>query len=174
MSEKIAFNALVINSNLAQHITKKRKVSNPGSYSRDRYCPRPAIDLDQRPHLVVPEAELEDTLYSVYGFLIPDTIRLRVVEHAVDAQSLSSRQKSAAEQLARLGHGIALEINDPEQVSMNSTLNADGSWGRAWSVQGEATSSHLNEPITVKATGIRGHAVASDPGFAGKALIENR
>lgn len=176
MTNQAPYNALVINSNLAQHIPKRDGAPNPGAhaferlhyYGREIYFPEPAVDLDDKPHVVVPPEDLENELYSVYGFFIPRPIRLRVVGVTSNESDLSPRQREVAEGLAGLGHGITLQINEPESV----TLDHIRGLGLAWDVRGEATTAGMAVPFEVVASGVRGHAIRPRFDPPGVALIE--
>ena len=175
MANQAPRNALVINSNLAQHIPKRAGAPNPGSnvyerlhyYGQEVYFPEPAVSLDSKPHVVVPPEDLQDELYSVYGFFIPKPVRLRVVGDTSVINDLSPRQREAAEGLSRLGHGITLEIIEPTKVTIART-----GWGLEWDVEGEATAAGLAVPFEVVASGIRGHAFKPRIDVPGFALVE--
>lgn len=166
-------NALVIQSNLATPISKKVE---PGY---DRYSSEPPEDISQHTravslhsHVVVPDMFLENPAYSVYAFIVPNPVILRVVSGRVDPNELPQEQRTIARRLERFRHGVNLELAEPNYVDIGLAMNSHG-WGMQWQIQGIATSRKLGAELAVEAFGVRGHAVAPIAYLAGQAILEN-
>ena len=171
MSKTPLHNALVINSNLGTPIRKTFTLSRWGERV---YTPKPAAEVDEVPHLIVPEEELNDPFYSVYGFVIPDPIRLRLVKGSSNPDRLTANQQSLAENLINLGHGVTVEITDDPEVGLEII---DGPLGRnriEWSLNGVATMALEAEPFEIVASGIRAHSIHQGFESPGYALLDQQ
>lgn len=176
MSERAIIDGSVINSNLAQPIAKRGGAPNPGHdvfsrlhyYGRAIYFPEPAIDnIDQVPHLALPEAARWKETYGVYGFRIPDTIRMRIANFEARTDALSEEEQELVDRLTHLGRGATFEIPKPETIEFKSIVSL------GWNVSGEAFSDDIEGSVKITVTGAPGHRITpANKGNPGTALFE--
>jgi hypothetical protein len=179
MPEQLSFDGLVIKSNLARPILKRAGAPNPGHdvysrlhyYGREMYFPEPSEDLKAKPHIVLPDECLCYEPYSVYGFEIPDPIRLRLAGIEVKTGGSDKERQHLVKALGRLSRGVSFEIPDPQSISLSLTGEGNGN-GIQWQVSGEAFTKGIDESLMLTATGVKGHSVSLNPTVAGFAILE--
>jgi hypothetical protein len=180
-------NALVINSNLAQPILKAMGEGNPGNdmwsrlyyFGRKWYKPEHADSSKLGRHLVVPESRLTDITSSVYGFAIPDQVKLRVVATDAGTRHLPKAQRNIHERLAKLGRGVDLLIDanhEATEVTIDETDKPSRPWrekGLQWDIRGIAECEELDAYVSIEAYGVRGHATHATRNMAGLAILNH-
>ncbi len=182
MSERTIIDGLVINSNLAQPIAKKAGAPNPGQdvfslrhyVGRTLYFPAPAIDdIDQVPHLALPEIDQLDVIYGVFGFRIPDTIRMRIASFEPKTEALNEEEQELVDKLTRLGRGATFEIPEPETIEFTPMRASPAIGVLRWNVAGEAFSDDIEGSVRIDVTGAPGHRITpKDKDHPGIALLQ--